>query len=642
MFLSKLNIYGYRSFGSIELKFNKGKNIIIGKNNAGKSNIIKALDIIFNENKPDYPRTDNICDNDFFTYCDENGEIHKSVKITIATEISVEENDFNDIEFLDGCGYFKVFNNTDIKVDIPLQFSDFGFLSDLKEENLGFSNWVNVKQNWNNKISLREFLDGITNIWYIFNAYYDENQQMQKDLRMIYKKKGSNKWGVCLNPSIRTFLIQSAIMPSFRDPQNQLRLNQWSWYGKLMKKLIESHQDEVRLKSALTEVTRVANDIFSRVTQDISEKVCNIAFPGTEMILQFNTDKRDDLYKSTTVYIDDGFKSQLTEKGSGIQSATIIGLFNFYTKEINTKGSALLCIEEPEVYLHPHAQRVISKRLDDFLQYGKHQVIITTHSPTFIKGISSDTNIIRINKINNTYQNTSLTNKEFSKFIFNMDQHEFLWADKVILCEGFDEYIIKLISEHLYPGQLDSHNISIIQVDSKDKFSHYVALLLKLKIKVFIVADFDYLLRDKEDSIENIKKHESISSLNCDYFKQTEGSQDDRDKMVSKISRLRNRIKEENLHEFYNSKNIDSFNSPLKENIKEFLADLAKKGTLILSGEIENFIINKEYFVDNKVKYDTILKLYHDIEAGKNIHDLLIIDEFESFFDFIYNASSPS
>lgn len=90
------------------------------------------------------------------------------------------------------------------------------------------------------------------------------------------------------------------------------------------------------------------------------------------------------MYKNTIIYVDDGFRSQLTEKGSGIQSATIIGLFNYYTKNINTVTSALLCIEEPEVYLHPHARRVISDRLDDFLDGQKNQVIITTHSSEFI------------------------------------------------------------------------------------------------------------------------------------------------------------------------------------------------------------------------------------------------------------------
>ena len=82
------------------------------------------------------------------------------------------------------------------------------------------------------------------------------------------------------------------------------------------------------------------------------------------------------------LYVDDGFKSLLTDKGSGIQSAVIIGLFSYYTKYVNAVTSALLCIEEPELYLHPHARRLISDRLTDFIGE-KNQVIITTHSADF-------------------------------------------------------------------------------------------------------------------------------------------------------------------------------------------------------------------------------------------------------------------
>jgi predicted ATP-dependent endonuclease of OLD family len=46
MYLSRLYIRNYRSIKELDLRFEKGKNVIIGRNNAGKSNIIKALNIV--------------------------------------------------------------------------------------------------------------------------------------------------------------------------------------------------------------------------------------------------------------------------------------------------------------------------------------------------------------------------------------------------------------------------------------------------------------------------------------------------------------------------------------------------------------------------------------------------------------------
>ena len=47
------------------------KNIIIGKNNSGKSNIMRAIDLMLGEKSPTYVNSENITEDDFF-YCDGN------------------------------------------------------------------------------------------------------------------------------------------------------------------------------------------------------------------------------------------------------------------------------------------------------------------------------------------------------------------------------------------------------------------------------------------------------------------------------------------------------------------------------------------------------------------------------------------
>src|SRR5712671_5085725 len=75
MYLSRLYIKNYRSIHELDLRFAKGKNVIIGRNNAGKSNIVKALDIVLGERTPTYPKLDNITENDFYSWKEgSNGE----------------------------------------------------------------------------------------------------------------------------------------------------------------------------------------------------------------------------------------------------------------------------------------------------------------------------------------------------------------------------------------------------------------------------------------------------------------------------------------------------------------------------------------------------------------------------------------
>lgn len=71
---------------------------------------------------------------------------------------------------------------------------------------------------------------------------------------------------------------------------------------------------------------------------------------------------------------------------------------------------------------------------------------------------------------------------------------EIFFADKVIVCEGYDGYILKLIRGK----QLHEKNVSVISVGGKDNISKFVKLAIKLGLDIYILADFDYLLRDKD------------------------------------------------------------------------------------------------------------------------------------------------
>ena len=98
MYLSRLYIENYRSIQKLDLKFSKGKNVIVGKNNAGKSNIIKAIDLILGEKSPTWDKLDNITDTDFF-----EGNINN--EIFIWCELLREENELLDLSESKGVFY---------------------------------------------------------------------------------------------------------------------------------------------------------------------------------------------------------------------------------------------------------------------------------------------------------------------------------------------------------------------------------------------------------------------------------------------------------------------------------------------------------------------------------------------------------
>jgi putative ATP-dependent endonuclease of OLD family len=69
MHLTQLTIKNFRSINYLSIPFSSGKNVIVGKNNAGKSNIVKALNIVLGEKYPTYV---DINEKDFFSLEDES------------------------------------------------------------------------------------------------------------------------------------------------------------------------------------------------------------------------------------------------------------------------------------------------------------------------------------------------------------------------------------------------------------------------------------------------------------------------------------------------------------------------------------------------------------------------------------------
>lgn len=87
MYISKLIINNYKSIKDEEFIFNKGINILVGKNNAGKSNIVSAL----NEILADKYNTTSYEDKIFYT--DSSNKIKKEFKII------AEVQDINNLDY---------------------------------------------------------------------------------------------------------------------------------------------------------------------------------------------------------------------------------------------------------------------------------------------------------------------------------------------------------------------------------------------------------------------------------------------------------------------------------------------------------------------------------------------------------------
>jgi predicted ATP-dependent endonuclease of OLD family len=107
-------------------------------------------------------------------------------------------------------------------------------------------------------------------------------------------------------------------------------------------------------------------------------------------------ESKDIFSKGVTVKIDDGVLTDVLDKGHGMQRSIVFAMLQMLMKSSNegkNNRPIILGIEEPELYIHPHAQRLIYGVLREFAGFaagdadtatGTDQVLYTTHCPAFI------------------------------------------------------------------------------------------------------------------------------------------------------------------------------------------------------------------------------------------------------------------
>ncbi|WP_157883003.1 TOPRIM nucleotidyl transferase/hydrolase domain-containing protein [Deinococcus soli (ex Cha et al. 2016)] len=220
--------------------------------------------------------------------------------------------------------------------------------------------------------------------------------------------------------------------------------------------------------------------------------------------------------------------------------------------------------------------------------------------------------------------------KDFKNLFIYSYQSEIFFADKVIICEGYDAFLIRAVSELYYPSKIDTSNISIVSVQGKDQISEFAKLLLSLDIPCFILADFDYLLRGASEDrlVYGAKAHRSAESVPSGFFKQRL-EKPIGDKIFSRIQKFRAHVKRSNAEQFYKAKGIQSLidsNTTNRDHFEHFRSALESAGMFVLDSEVESlFQDNSIINIDNGKKFDSnaVFELHSLLSSGRQISEYL-------------------
>jgi len=81
------------------------------------------------------------------------------------------------------------------------------------------------------------------------------------------------------------------------------------------------------------------------------------------------------------------FKTSFAEYSEAFAGSGEVAVVSLVMKILNTEDYSLILLDEPEVSLHPGAQERLKLFLLEQIKIKKHQIILTSHSPSIVKGL---------------------------------------------------------------------------------------------------------------------------------------------------------------------------------------------------------------------------------------------------------------
>lgn len=188
----------------------------------------------------------------------------------------------------------------------------------------------------------------------------------------------------------------------------------------------------------------------------------------------------------TSVYIKNKYATGYSEANAGSGEIAVVQLVRRIEK---ASEYALVLLDEPEVSLHPGAQKNLKSYLLDAIKKKKLQVIISSHSPALINGLPNSA--IKLFKTNENGKFYIEENVHYQEAFYNIEDK--VGDKKIIYCEDYAAQI--LIEKTLvYMKKEEFFEVVYFHGGEKTLINHYmtpITLNKTLSEKIFMVLDGD-------------------------------------------------------------------------------------------------------------------------------------------------------
>ncbi len=511
MYIKEIKISNFRSFKEALIPFHEGVNVIIGHNNTGKSNLLRAMGLVLG-----YSNGHRLGTSDLF-YETDVAELQRQsprIKITLVLRRSADEN----LDSADMALFANMMTDPALSEEAELRY----------EFKLDDSQEQNYKADVANAITAKE-------IWKI----------IEQDYIRLYKSSrsgGNQAAGININETLGQIDFQ--FLDAIRDVSHDL----YAGYNPLLRDVLNFFidysvkNDVTKTEDEIKEQLKALRDDFVQQSRPLMQTLQNRLQDGKNVFLKYALDTgatfngaepdfdgtvtENEMFSVLRMFIKYavGIEVPATYNGLGYNNLIYMSLLlakmqadgNIAYMKRNAKVLSFLAVEECEAHLHPAMQYKFLKFLQDNNLNGHvRQIFMTSHSTQIASAVKLDDLICltspALGQINVGYpraiykeeSSNDMVSKQYVQRFLDATKADMFFANRLIFVEGIaEELLLPVFARYLNKNLTDEH-VLVVNMGGR-YFNHFLKLFdtknpYTINKKIVCLTDIDPCRKKKGD-----------------------------------------------------------------------------------------------------------------------------------------------
>lgn len=511
MYIKEINILNFRGFKEALIPFHEGVNVIIGHNNTGKSNLLRAMGLVLG-----YSNGHRLGTSDLFyeTDVEELQRQSPRIQITLVLRRSADEN----LDSADMALFANMMTDPALSEEAGLRY----------EFKLDDSQEQNYKADVANAITAKE-------IWKI----------IEQDYIRLYKSSrsgGNQAAGININEALGQIDFQ--FLDAIRDVSHDL----YAGYNPLLRDVLNFFidysvkNDVTKTEDEIKEQLKALRDDFVQQSRPLMQTLQDRLQDGKNVFLKYALDTgatfngaepdfdgtvtENEMFSVLRMFIKYavGIEVPATYNGLGYNNLIYMSLLlakmqadgNIAYMKRNAKVLSFLAVEECEAHLHPAMQYKFLKFLQDNNLNGHvRQIFMTSHSTQIASAVKLDDLICltspALGQINVGYpraiykeeSSNDMVSKQYVQRFLDATKADMFFANRLIFVEGIaEELLLPVFARYLNKNLTDEH-VLVVNMGGR-YFNHFLKLFdtknpYTINKKIVCLTDIDPCRKKKGD-----------------------------------------------------------------------------------------------------------------------------------------------